>query len=49
MKLLQYFLLRKMIVVQKSRFQFSKMLKMNIMKNSRNKYRTENSFNIKIR
>jgi len=45
-----YFLncLGKMMVVQKSRFQVTKTLKMNIMKHSSNKYRTHDSLKIRI-
>jgi len=35
--------------VQKSRFQFTKTLKINIMEHSRNQYRTDDSFKIWIR
>jgi hypothetical protein len=35
--------------VQKSRFQVTKTLKINIMKHSRNKYRSDDSFKITIR
>jgi hypothetical protein len=35
-----------MIIVQKSRFQVTKTLKINIMKHSRNKYRNDDSFKI---
>jgi len=37
-----------MIDFQKSRFQFTKIQKMNIMKQSTNKYRTDDSFTIWI-